>query len=295
MDNLAHSLVTLCQHNADGSRTTQAQRCTGLLLVASDLRALGYRLPGAQSLKPKHVSALVASWKGQGLSDATIKNRMSWVRWVAEKTRKPGLLPRENVEFGLAEKSAFKGARAEATTRERLEALPERMQLAVRLQMAFGLRLEESLKFRAAFADRGNAITLKGSWCKGGRERTIMLTHDRQRDLLDEVHRVCGDEAIIPAAASYKTFRKAFEKATLQAGISNLHKHRHWYACWRYRTLTGLRSPAEGGPTHDQLRPTERVRLEEARLQISRELGHGRIDVTDAYLGGRWPERGATK
>ena len=280
--------MTLCQHNADGSRTTQAQRCTGLLLVASDLRALGYRLPGAQSLKPKHVAALVASWKGQGLSDGTIKNRMSWVRWVAEKTRKPGLLPRENLEFGLAEKSAFKGARAEATTRERLEALPERMQLAIRLQMAFGLRLEESLKFRVALADRGNAITLKGSWCKGGRERTIMVTHDRQRDLLDEVHRVCGDEAIIPAAASYITFRKAFEKATLKAGIANLHKHRHWYACWRYRTLTGLKPPAEGGPSHNLLRLAERTRLDGARLQISHELGHGRVEVTDAYLGPRW-------
>lgn len=278
----------MCQHNADGSRTTQAQRCTGLLLVANDLCALGYRLPGAQSLKPKHVSALVASWKGRGLSDATIKNRMSWIRWWAERARKPGLISRDNTAFGLAEKPVFKGRRAEATIRDRLEVLPERMQLAIRLQMAFGLRLEESLKFRVSWADKGNAITLKGSWCKGGRERTILLTHDRQRDLLDEVHRVCGDEAIIPAATSYIQFRKAFEKATLEAGIRNLHKHRHWYACWRYRTLTGLKPPAEGGPVHSQMRLADRIHADEARQQISRELGHGRIDVTDAYLGRRW-------
>lgn len=278
----------MCLRNADGSRTTQAQRFAGLQMIANDLRAIGYRLPGAHCLKPKHVAALVASWKGRGLSDATIKNRMSWVRWWADKTRKPGLVSRDNAALGLARKLVFKGRRAEATTKERRGVLPERMQLAIRLQMAFGLRLEESLKFRVAWADRGNAITLKGSWCKGGRERTIPITHDRQRALLDDLHRVCGDEAIIPSAASYKIFRKAFERAALEAGISNMHKHRHWYACWRYRTLTGLKPPAEGGPSHNLLRLAERTRLDGARLQISHELGHGRVEVTDAYLGPRW-------
>lgn len=291
MDDLAYSLRTLCQHNADGGRTTQAQRRSGLLLVAEDLRGLGYKLPGAGSLKPKHVAALVAHWKGRGLSDATIKNRMGWVRWWATKSGKPGLLPRDNDQFGLAEKTVFKGYRADTTTRERMADLPDRMQLALRLQMAFGLRLEESLKFRAVTADKGVYVTLKGSWCKGGRPRTIPITHDRQRDLLDEVHRVCGSSAIIPDAQTYIRFRKAFEKATLEAGISHMHKHRHWYACWRYRTLTGVKPPAEGGPLHSQVHPAERVRLDAARLEVSRELGHGRIDVTDAYLGGRWPER----
>lgn len=209
------------------------------------------------------------------------------------KTRKPGLVPRDNTTLGLAEKTVFKGPRATATPRERLEALPERMQLAIRLQMAFGLRLEESLKFRVGIADRGNAVTLKGSWCKGGRERTIPVTHDRQRDLLDDLHRVCGTGAVIPDATSYIRFRKSFEKATLEAGITNMHKHRHWYACWRFRTLAGVKPPAEGGPRHDQVAPAERARLDAVRLRVSRELGHGRIDVTDAYLGRRWPEKGA--
>ncbi|MBX4276873.1 integrase domain-containing protein, partial [Mycobacterium tuberculosis] len=66
------------------------------------------------------------------------------------------------------------------------------------LQMAFGLRLEESLKFRPGYADSGNAVTLEGSWCKGGRERTVPIIHDQQRSLLDDVHRVCGAGSLIP-------------------------------------------------------------------------------------------------
>ncbi|WP_407052103.1 phage integrase N-terminal domain-containing protein [Methyloraptor flagellatus] len=295
MDALQMSLRTLCAHNADGSRMTQAQRFAGLLALADDLRSLGYRLPDAQSLKPKHVGVLVESWKQQGLSDGTIKNRMSWVRWVAMKTRKPGLIPQDNAELGLADKPVFKGARADTTTRARMTALPERMQLALRLQMAFGLRLEESLKFRVADADKGTAVTLTGSWCKGGRARTIPVTHDRQRDLLDELHTFCGGGSLVPAAMSYRAFRRAVERATLKAGITNVHKHRHWYACWRFRTLSGIKPPVEGGPSHDRLPPAEQARLDAIRMEISRELGHGRIQVTDAYLGRRWPPREAAQ
>ena len=291
MDALAFSLRTLCQHNADGSHTTRAQRARGLSMIADELKGLGFKLPDARSLKPKHVNSLVGTWRSQGIADATIKNRMGWLRWWAMKTGKPGLIPRENAALGIAEKTTFKGKRAEATTADKTEALPERMRLAIRLQMAFGLRLEESLKFRPELADRGSYVALVPSWCKGGRSRGIPVTHPRQRDLIDEAHRVCGDGAVIPPGMSYIGFRKAFEHATLEAGIRNVHKHRHWYATWRYRTLAGVKAPAEGGPTHDTVGVADRARLDAVRLQVSQELGHNRIDVTDAYLGGRWPAK----
>lgn len=291
MDNLAFSLRTLCEHNQDGSFTTRAQRKSGLLLIADELKALGYKLPHAGSLKPKHVKALIAEWRSRRISDATMKNRLGWVRWWAMKSGKPGLLPRENADLGVAEKTTFKGPRAAATTLDALDGLPERMALAIRLQMAFGLRLEESLKFRPELADNGTSIALKATWCKGGRARTIPIVHHRQRELLDEVHRVCGDGALIPPGMTYIAFRKQFERATLEAGITNVHKHRHWYACWRFRTLAGVKPPAEGGPSYDALPAAERARLDAIRLRVSQELGHYRIDVTDAYLGPRWEGR----
>lgn len=284
----------MCKHNADGSETTQANRIYGLMGICRELREMGFVLPSANSLKPRHVTALVSSWKGRGLSEATIKNRMSWLRWWATKTNRRPAVPKANAALGIADTKAFKGRRAAATSRDRLANLPERMQLAIRLQMAFGMRLEECLKVKVAIADKGTILALKDSWCKGGRARSIPIVHARQRDLVDEVHRVCGNESLVPAGMKYIRYRKQVEKAALKAGVTNMHKHRHWYACWRYETLTGRKAPSEGGPTHDRLTPAERRPLDEARLAISRELGHNRIEVTDAYLGYRWPERGAS-
>ena len=293
MNDLAFSLRTLCQHAPDGSWSTRHQRQTGLMAIAKELRDLGFKMPEANSLKPKHVQALLTKWRTQGISDATQKNRMGWIRWWALRTGKPGLVPRDNAALGIAEKTTFKGHRAATTDAAKRDALPERMQLAIRLQMAFGLRLEESLKFRVNVADQKTYIAMQPTWCKGKRFRVIPVSHERQRELLDDVHRVCGDGSLIPAGTSYITYRKQFENAALSAGITNMHKHRHWFACWRYRSLSGVQPPAEGGPTHDQLDAVARARLDTIRLQVSQELGHNRIDVTDAYLGGRWLKKTA--
>lgn len=293
LDDLAFSLGTICRHNRDGSEMTRAQRAQGLAMMAGALRDLGYRLPDARSLKPKHVEALLSTWRAEGISDATMKNRMSWLRWWAEKVQKPGLIPRDNGALGLADKVTFKGPRAEATGGDRMGALPERMQLAIRLQMAFGLRLEESLKLRPARADLGDRLALAPAWCKGGRPRDVPVINADQRALLDRLHQVCGGGSLIPAQHTFISFRKAFEKATLEAGIRNVHKHRHWYAQRRYEALSGFPCPAAGGPTHDGLTRAEQARLDAARLTVSRELGHNRIDVTDAYLGPRRAPRKA--
>ena len=293
MNDLAFSLRTMCTHNVDGSHMTRAQRARGLNMIAGELQTLGFRLPIAQSLKPKHVQRLVEHWREEKLSNATIKNRLGWVRWWAMKVNKPGLVPRDNAALGIGDRITFKGIRAAATETGAMAALPERMQLALRLQMAFGLRFEESLKLRVAVADHGDQLALQASWTKGGRARLVPIVHDRQRGLLEELRGVCGDGSLIPTGTTYIAFRRQMERAILKAGITNVHKHRHWYACWRYRTLAGVRAPAEGGPLHDDLDTADRARLDAIRLEISGELGHSRLDVTDAYLGGRWRPKGA--
>lgn len=198
MDALAYDLKNLARAAGEGSFTTRAQPARGLLLIARELHGLGYQLPGAASLKPKHIAALVGDWKARGLSAGTLKNRMAWVRWWGAKVRKTSVLPRDNAELGIERRSTWKGQRAHATPAERLAALPERAALAVRLQMAFGLRLEESLKFRPAVADKGDALTLQASWCKGGRARVIPITRLRQRALLAELREVVGDGCLVP-------------------------------------------------------------------------------------------------
>lgn len=293
MDALAYDLHTLTRAAGEGSFNTRSQRHRGLQLIARELRGMGYRLPGAASLKPKHVNALLERWKADGLSAGTLKNRMSWIRWWTGKVRKSSILPRDNTELGIERRTAWKGQRAAATGRDRTAALPERAAMALRLQMAFGLRLEESLKFRPAVADRGDTLTLQASWCKGGRARMIPVQHPRQRALLDELRAMVGDGCLVPEGQSYISARKELERTTWAAGIRNMHAHRHWYAQWRYRALTGERPPAAGGRTWETMSRDERARDYRARMVISRELGHNRVDVTDAYLGRRYAGKAA--
>ena len=65
--------------------------------------------------------------------------------------------------------------------------------------------------------------------------------------------------------------------------LKGFHELRAAYACERYEQITHHLAPINGGRCR-RLDP----RLDrEARLQISYELGHGRIDVVSAYIGGR--------
>lgn len=288
MNSLAYDLKNLALQSGEGSHTTKMQRHRGLQLIARELDALGYKLPGAQSLKPKHVAALVGRWQGAGLSAGTLKNRMSWVRWWAGKAKRGSVVPRENASLEIGPKTAWKGNKAHVTAGERMAQLPDWMQAAIKLQMAFGLRLEESLKFRPDIADRGDHLALKASWCKGGRARSVPVTHPRQRALLEEVGKLTAGGALIPLGVSYIQARKALEGAAWGAGIRNMHGHRHWYAQWRYRALTGALAPAAGGKTHENMTKGERAADYRARMAISRELGHNRVEVTDTYLGRRF-------
>ena len=289
MDNLSFSLKTLCTRSGEGSFGTRALRQRGLMAMATDLKNMGYRLPAAASIKGKHVTALVAHWKTSGLSDQTIRNRLTWLRWWAYQIGKPGLLPKNNDTYGLAERGRFSGNKAKRLEGTALERVRDpRVQLALKLEAAFGLRREEALKLRPVLADRGDRIALKASWCKGGRYREIPITHEKQRALLDEVRAVVGDGSLIGTGRNYHQALKSYENQIIKAGISNAHGYRHAYAQWRYKVLTGWSCPAAGGPTVDAMTPAQAARDRAARFEISHELGHGRLDVTDTYLGRRF-------
>lgn len=289
MDDLSFSLKDLTARAGDGSFGTRALRHRGLQAMAKDLKSLGYKLPDAKSLKGKHVTALVGHWKRAGLSDQTVRNRLTWLRWWAYQVGKPGLLPKDNAAYGLAERGRYSGNRAKRLEGDALERVQDpRVRLALKLEAAFGLRREEALKMRPALADQGNRLALRASWCKGGRYREIPLTHPKQRALLDELKAVVGDGSLIPAGATYYKAMKHYENQLVRAGIGNAHGYRHAYAQWRYKVLTGWACPAAGGRTADAMTPDEQRRDREARLEISHELGHGRLDVTDTYLGRRF-------
>lgn len=286
MKPLNFDLSNLTRRCGEGSLSTQATRGRGLQQLADELHQLGYKLKAARNLAPRHVDALVASWKANGISDATIRNRLGFLRWWAEKVGKGSMIPANNTPYGLEVRRKFNGNKAQELTRETLDRVADpRLQLTLQLERLFGLRREEALKLRPAVADRGSHLALQASWTKGGRYREIPIWHPRQRQLLQELHALCGDGSLIGPGRNYVQAQKHYDNTLIKHGVRNAHGFRHRFAQWRYKTMTGWDCPAAGGPTVDKMTPEQIRRDRSVRFHISHELGHGRLDVTDTYLG----------
>lgn len=286
MDDLTFTLRQLCLRNRDGSHATQADRQRSLNLAARQLREAGFRQMQATSLKGKHVEALLQRWQAEGLSVGTLKNRMAHLRWWAEKVGKAGILPADNTKLGIPERRYVTNeSRAKELGDGLARIIDPYVRMSLRLQSAFGLRREESIKFQPRYADRGNHIAIKGSWAKGGRDRMVPITTPEQRTVLEDAHRLAGLGSLIPAHKTYIQQRHVYDGQCKAAGLSNMHGLRHQYAQMRYEALTEWKAPVAGGPGRAQLNANCRMSDQHARQQISRELGHERWKVTSIYLG----------
>lgn len=287
MRDLNYEVKNLCERNKDGSRSTQANRQNILNLVADQIHGLGFRNLKLGNIKPKHIEALINHWKLEGLSSGTIKNRMSCLRWLIEKINKPSLMAKDNSSYGIEKRIYVTNkSKAKQLDIERLEDITDPYtKMSLRLQKAFGLRREESIKFIAEWADRGNHIVLKASWCKGGRTRKIPIRNEQQRNLLNEVKSFSKGKSLIPINLTYVQQKNRYEDQTAKAGLCKMHGLRHAFAQLRYLELTGRLAPAAGGKTSKELTAEEKVLDREARLIISAELGHEREQITAVYLG----------
>jgi site-specific recombinase XerC len=284
---LNHDFKRLCQRNRDGAMATQHDREVILSLVADQLHEGGFRHLRAQGVRSKHIEHLVARWHAEGIAPGTFKNRMSALRWLAEKIDKQNIVARENAAYGIADRQHVSNvSKARALEGEQMSRVTDPYTaMSLRLQEAFGLRREESIKVRPGWADRGDALHLKASWTKGGREREVPITNDLQRQVLNDAKALAQAGSLIPTQMSYRDQLNRFKAQTARAGIDRVHGLRHAYAQARYLVMTGWKAPAAGGPLSKDLGPDQKQTDREARLAISRELGHEREQITAVYLG----------
>jgi hypothetical protein len=96
----------------------------------------------------------------------------------------------------------------------------------------------------------------------------------RSRNMLarDESYAAFLQQPVLPA-----------RKTLHEQGLKGFHELRAAYACERYEQLTGHAAPVNGGHCYRIDRDLD----QQSRQQISVELGHNRIDVVSAYIGGR--------
>jgi len=287
MRDLNYQLKMLCKHSHEGSFETRVGRERQLSAIANQLHDLGYRQLKATSLKEKHVRALVDQWLQQNLSPGTIKNRMSCLRWWAEKVNRRAVVAGSNDFYGIPDRQFVSDqSKAKELAEEQLSQIrDEHVRMSLRLQQAFGLRREEALKIQPRWADRGDHLQLKASWTKGGRERTVPIRTAQQRAMLENAKKLAGLGSLIPGSRNYIEQLRVYERHTANAGFSKMHGLRHAYAQQRYLELTGWLSPHAGGPTKKELTLAQQQTDRQARLTISAEIGHVREQITAVYIG----------
>ena len=284
---LNYQLKQICRRNRDGSFTTQRDRERLLTQIADQLHDLGYRHMSAQSLKPKHIEALVKNWQEKELSAGAMKNRLAVIRWWAQKVNRQNVVARSNDHYGVPNRPFVTNeSKARTVGAEELGKIRDaRVRMSLELQQAFGLRREEAIKFMPDYADRGDHIVLKESWTKGGKARNIPIRTEAQRTVLDRARQLAGKGSLIPSAKNYRQQLRLYEAETARAGLSRMHGLRHAYAQKRYEELTGWLPPAAGGPLVKTLTPEQKQIDEQARLTISLELGHERPQIVAVYCG----------
>src|SRR5712691_6826074 len=102
MHHLLYELKSLAQRTREGSYVTQHNRQAMLWQMGEQLLAAGYNQLHIYALKGRHVNALLRQWQADGLSPSTQKNRLSVLRWWAEKVGKADVLKPTNAAYGDA-------------------------------------------------------------------------------------------------------------------------------------------------------------------------------------------------
>lgn len=165
------------------------------------------------------------------------------------------------------------------------------------LARAFGLRQREATlanldRWKKEAARLGKVNVKDGT--KGGRgkevDRWVTVTEAGAAALTQALAaRPTGSQNLLSSAEATESYIQ-FVKGELssgrrilkESGIDHYHDLRAAFACERYWQLTGHAAPVVTGK-----RTAGRAADQQARQTITLELGHGRIDVLNAYIGGR--------
>ncbi|MEX5544151.1 integrase domain-containing protein [Pseudomonas pergaminensis] len=165
----------------------------------------------------------------------------------------------------------------------------------VQLARATGMRLREAIladlpRLKREAEQFGKINIQDGT--KGGRSGASaprwLTVDDHIRDALRFTEQVSpdGSRNLLAPNERYIDFQQGIVRPARDIlhthKLKGFHELRAAYACERYEQITHHLAPINGGRCLQHHRPLDG----EARAQISYELGHSRIDVVRAYIGG---------
>jgi len=283
------------------SAHTQYDRGLIIRMAFAQLWDMGVRLPSPRNLGNRHVFMLMERWDQEGVTVKVLHTRISCLRIFARWIGKDGMI--KDVRDYLPERDLTRRTTAKVNRAweangvipqeviSRARALDERLALMLSMQDAFALRMKESIEMRPAncLAESGKVLEIyEGT--KGGRLRRIDIDSDYKREVFEWARRLVAtgrDGRIRWPNRTWKQARAHYYYLLRKLGVTKVdlgitsHGLRHGYAQAKYQDLTGLPSPIVGVDPKEVDPQAHR----DAGIQVTRDLGHGRLQVTASYYG----------
>jgi integrase len=234
---------------------------------------------------------------GKGQSGGRIENKLTYLRALAEWVGKRNLVLTlgdyvDRQENGLArsyvatEDKSWTAHDVDAATKiaEIARTCP-RTAVQLKLQAAFGLRVEESFMLRPAEAVRNPRMLSVTRGTKGGRSREVPI--ETKLEILHEAalleNGLTG--STVPADRTLRQWRDWYYYVLEKHGVTKArlgvtsHGLRHAYLQTLYERVGGVPAPVKGS----EARPDAKRHMEAMR-QVVEAAGHSRRTKANAYL-----------
>ena len=276
---------------------TQEFRARAICKAFEELRKNGHPLQYPQSLKTKHVQFLVDLWVRQGQTGGTIENKLTYLRALAQWMGKFNMIgtlsdytDREahglvRSYVALADKS-WEGNGVDAVALiEQVGSTDANVAVQLKLQAAFGLRVEESFLLRPQDAVRSQDFLNVTHGTKGGRARFVPL--EFKYAVLEEAARLINPYTgtTMRHGLTKKQWRNLYYRVLKNHGITDKglgvtsHGLRHQYLQQMYERITSVPAPVKGSDERAD-RDTHRAAMQ----RVVEAAGHSRASKANAYL-----------
>jgi integrase len=240
-------------------------------------------------------------WDQEGITVKVLHTRISYLRTFARWIGKDGMV--KDIRDYLPGRDLTRRAAAKVNRSwqahgvdpleviARAREMDERLALALSIEHAFGLRMKEAIEMRPArcLAESGQVLEIyEGT--KGGRLRRITIDSDYKREVFEWARRLAAgsrEGRVRWPGKTWKQARRHYYYLLEKLGVTQAdlgvtsHGLRHGYSQDKYADLTGLPPPISG--VDPKLVDPDVHR--DASIQVSRDLGHGRTQVTASYYG----------
>jgi len=275
---LEEQLVKVFKQHPENSKATRRDRETDL---RQSVRILceKFGLQRLRNIKPKHIEFLKDEWQGRGLAAGTQHNKISNLRWLAEKLGKTRLIPPSNSEAGIEKRTRHARA-GKSLPLEKIKEVLDKLdgvkdKAIVLMGRQFAMRFKEAALFRPNRDVNGNMLWIKRG-TKGGRPRYIWLVRPQQHELLEALRKMVQGRNgnLVDRDKTWEQWRQAAYGRLREAGLSRekdevFHDLRRTWADEEFKRLR------DKGHS-----------IREAAHIVSKRLGHNRIEVLRWYLPG---------